>query len=89
MKICLNQARKASQLERKIQLKELNMKILTKKGRLKIYRDKTKKYSKQDIPKQRKTILSASRRKMGENIPTTGCERSKKIWEQNMGTERS
>ena len=45
--------------------------------------------TKQDFPKQRKKILPTSRRRMDEDIPVTGCERSQKILEQNMGTEGS
>ena len=60
-------------------------------------RRKTKKIPRQDptiqtkldISKQRKKILPASRGRMCEDITTTGCEESKTILEQNMGTERS
>ena len=34
--------------------------------------------TKQDIPKQRKKILPASKGRMDENIPATGCEGKKK-----------
>ena len=46
-------------------------------------------HTKQDVPKQRKKILPTSRGEMGEDIPTTGCEKSKKILKQDIGTERS
>ena len=36
-----------------------------------------------------KKILPTNRGKMHEDIPTTGCKRSKTILKQNMGTERS
>ena len=50
--------------------------------------DKTIK-TKQNVPKQRKKILPTITGRMGEAIPSTGCEIGKKILEQNMGTERS
>ena len=57
-----------------------NQKVLAKEERLKGNRDKTNKIiqTKQDIPKLRKKILSASRRRMGENISATGCDEGRK-----------
>ena len=42
---------------------------------------------KQDLPKQRKNILSASRGRKCEDSLETGCKGSKTISGQNMGTE--
>ena len=36
-----------------------------------------------------KKILQTNARRMSEGIPATRCERGKKIFEQNIGTERS
>ena len=45
--------------EKIVQLEEINQKVLAKEGRLKRYRPRVKKIqTKQDIPKQRKKILS-------------------------------
>ena len=41
---------------------------------------KIQRHTKQYIPKQRKKILPASRGRIGEDIPTTGCEGDKKCW---------
>ena len=44
---------------------------------------------KQDIPKQRKEILSTTGREWHENIPTTGCKRNRAILGENMGTKET
>ena len=66
-----------------------NQKILAKERRLKRYRDKAKQYNQNRTLQNNEKILPAVWGKMGEAILTTGCERGKKILEQNMGTERS
>ena len=83
MKISSDEAEKERQIERKVQLEETKQKVLVKEGRLKRYRDRTKQYKQQDIPKQRKKILPASTRRIDEDISATG----KNILEQNMRTE--
>ena len=77
--------KKERQIKRKIKLEETKQKILAKEGRIKRNRDRIQ-HTKQDVPKQRKKILRTSRGRMSEVIPTTGRERGKKIYEQNMGT---
>ena len=62
--------------------KSTNQKILVKEG----IQDQAI-HTKQDVPKQRKKILTTSRGRMDKAIPTTGCERGKHILEQNMGME--
>ena len=44
MGVCLNEERKTTQLEQKIQFEKVNQKVLVKEGKLKRYWDGTKQY---------------------------------------------
>ena len=44
--------------------------------------------TKQDIPKQRKKIISATRRAWRKNLLTTGCQRNRTILQKNMATKK-
>ena len=78
----------AIQGKTKVQLEEINQKVLAK-GRLKRYRQRVKQYrKKKGFPKQRKKILSTTGREWHENIPTTACERNRTILDKNMATKK-
>ena len=72
-----------------VQLEEINLKFLAKKGRLKRYRQRLKQYRKQDIAKQQKKIQSTTGRAWHKNIPTTRHQRNRAILDENMATEKT
>ena len=87
---------KETQLQWKIQHEKINLKVIAKERRLKRdksegngEREKTKKtprqdqtkQTKQDLPKQPKKILSASRERKNENSSTTRYKGSKTVLE--------
>ena len=78
-----------AQLELKKKARGDQPKILAKEGRLKRYQNKTKQYRQKRKFQNNEKILPIIWRRMGEAISTTGCEKAKKILEQNMGTESS
>ena len=89
---CKDKKKKATQEKITIKLEEINLKFLAKEGRLKRYRQRvTKMQIKQDIPKQRKKILSTSGRRWHENIPTTRCNRNRTIldWQSRKHNEKA
>ena len=45
--------------------------------------------TKQDIPKQRKKILSTIGREWHENIPTTAHKRNRTVWDKNIATKET
>ena len=73
-----------SNMEQRIQLESINQKVLTKEGKLKRV-DQTIQ-TKQELLKQRKKILPASRGRMYEDMPKNECKGKKTIMEENMGT---
>ena len=78
---CRDKKEKATQERIRVQLEEINQKILTKEERLKRYiytKGKTIEI-KQDILKQLKKILPTRGRRWHENIQTTGCKRTRTI----------
>ena len=67
-----------------LQLVEKNPKVLAKEGRLKGKTIETK----QDIPKQRKKILSTTGRAWHKYMPITRHQRNRTISDENMATEK-
>ena len=83
MRYC-DKEKKTNTIRKKIQLEEINQKVLAKEGRLKRYGDRTKQY------RQNGTFQTNERKfyqqRMCEYTQAIGCEGGKTVLVQSMGT---